>query len=267
MKLIKPSYLIMNQESGMSGLLKHIELCGRTAYKSESEIKEDSAIKFVEMLIKRGHGAVLEHGTVYLQFPLGAKCVHPDCYKYSQNKYSSYFLGKLDAYVTTNYRVLVENNWLEDLQYQCDPTEHHEKRLSVKFICDRGVSHEFVRHRVFSFVQESTRYCNYSKDKFGGGVTFIEPPFLINDKDDFTQCWKGLLQSSEVSYLRLLELGWTPQQARSVLPNSLKTELIMTGTVSQWQGFFKLRCAPDAHPQARDLAIPLHETFKFLEYV
>lgn len=143
MKLIKPSYLIMNQEPGMSGLLKHIELCGRTAYKSESEIKEDSAIKFVEMLIKRGHGAVLEHGSVYLSIPI--------IEKYNiilDSKYSNFNFIDDIFYVTTNYRVLIENDWLEDLQYQCEPTEFHEKRLSVKFICDRGVSHEFVRHKI-----------------------------------------------------------------------------------------------------------------------
>jgi len=306
MKLIKPNYLIMNQESGMSGLLKHIELCGRTAYKSEDQITEESAPKFVDMLIKRGHGAVLEHGTVYLKMNV----YHREAYfKYCHNDYSvANSIGEAEAtlnpnkmftkpnltwqgFVTTNYRVLIENGWLDDLQYQCEPTEYHEKRLSVKFICDRGVSHEFVRHRVFSFVQESTRYCNYSKDKFGTECTFIIPSWLDleelieefgdleklgyhKDIDKFQSSeWSdaaNFLQSiawSEVNYLTLLTNGWTPQQARSVLPNSLKTELIMTGTVTQWQGFFKLRCAPDAHPQARELAIPLQEEFKKLGYV
>ncbi len=143
MKLIKPSYLIMNQESGMSGLLKHIELCGRTAYKSEDQITEESAPKFVDMLIKRGHGAVLEHGTVYLNLPLGSKSIDPSYYSnYVRNKYSTIFVEDGRLYVTTNYRVLVENNWLDDLTYQCEPTEHHERRLSVRFVCDRGVSHK-----------------------------------------------------------------------------------------------------------------------------
>lgn len=285
----------MNQESGMDGLLKHIELCGRTAYKSEDLITPDSAPKFTDMLIKRGHGAVLEHGTVYLNVPFKQNdpsngIGYDVWYRYKNNMYSTanqiqtkFEPKNSEGYVavTTNYRVLLENDWLDDLQYLSDPTEEHKRKVTIKFTCDRGVSHEFVRHRVFSFVQESTRYCNYSKDKFGQECTFILPCWL-NDSNLDSWDWKKLnttqevenfpylqlLKSSEDKYLSLLEYNkWTPQQARSVLPNSLKTELIMTGTVDQWKGFFKLRCAPDAHPQARELAVPLEEKFKELGYV
>ena len=180
MKLIKPSYEILPQSPGLDEVYKQIEIAGRTCYKSEDKITLDSAKGFVERMIKSGHGAMLEHGTVYLTiYPHDAITG----YKYRNNKYSKYFERRIreeptpevTKYVTTNYRVLVENSWLDDLKYICEPTEFHEKRITVKFICDRGVSHEFVRHRVFSFAQESTRYCNYSKEKFGNELTFILP--------------------------------------------------------------------------------------------
>lgn len=277
MRLIKPSFEIIEQKPGVDGLLQHIERCGRTCYKSEDKITEDSAEKFVNMLVNRGHTAMVEHGTVYLKYDIIEHGSMNLPNKYHFNKYSVVTVGneplhgyetpeykeKFDghtyAYITTNYRVLLQNGWLDDLQYLCEPTEHHVKRVTVKFVCDRGVSHEFVRHRVFSFAQESTRYCNYSKDKFGNELTFIQPLWLedIDSNLDFKDC----LQHSELAYFNLLDRGWKPQQARAILPNSLKAELIMTGTIKQWEGFFKLRDAKDAHPQARELAQPLHEEF------
>lgn len=136
--------------------------------------------------------------------------------------------------------------------------------MSVRFICDRGVSHELVRHRIASFAQESTRYCNYSKDKFGNELTFIAPPFFEDDggaiRSDEEIAWRRALEQSERSYFDLLKLGWTPQQARSVLPNSLKTEIIVTANMREWRLIFKLRAAPAAHPQMRELMSPLlHE--------
>lgn len=312
MKLVKPSFEILEQEPSYEGMLRHIERCGRTCYKSEDKITKDSAKKFVDMIINRGHTAVLEQGTVYLAIPMTTYC--PEAVNtYINNPYSvvneCHDFVFTDKYgdevcawcVTTNYRVLLENDCLEDLEFLCEPTKYHTKRITVKFICDRGVSHEFVRHRVFSFAQESTRYCNYSKNKFGKECTFIIPSWL---SDSITReghyawhCWCGLdtygpgkdcfaseeeyenrkgtdfdahspegffiaeLQSAEFTYFKLLEKGWIAQQARAVLPNSLKTELIMTGTIDQWKGFFKLRDAKDAHPQARELAQPLHEEF------
>lgn len=278
MRLIKPSFEILEQKPGLDGLLQHIERCGRTCYKSEDKITEKSAPKFVDMLVKRGHTAMVEHGTVYLTLNMSSRNKY---FKYCTNKYSNAIsTGEAEAgtwigYVTTNYRVLLQEGWLSDLEHITEPTKHI-RRITVKFVCDRGVSHEFVRHRVFSFAQESTRYCNYSKDKFGKECTFIIP------------CWLDLLEGSissteipifrerhgtaagtflnnlywaEANYFDLLEQGWIAQQARAVLPNSLKTELIMTGTIEQWEGFFKLRDANDAHPQARELAAPLHEEF------
>lgn len=284
MRLIKPSFEILEQKPGLDGLLQHIERCGRTCYKSEDKITEKSAPKFVDMLVKRGHTAMVEHGTVYLTLNMSSRNKY---FKYCTNKYSNAIsTGEAEAgtwigYVTTNYRVLLQEGWLSDLEHITEPTKHI-RRITVKFVCDRGVSHEFVRHRVFSFAQESTRYCNYSKDKFGKECTFIIP------------CWLDLLEGSissteipifrerhgtaagtflnnlywaEANYFDLLEQGWIAQQARAVLPNSLKTELIMTGTIEQWEGFFKLRCAKDAHPQARELAVPLYEEFVKRGYI
>lgn len=311
MRLIKPSFEIIEQQPGILGLYKQIELAGRTCYKSEDKITPDSAAAFVDRMIKSGHGAMLEHGTVYLRIPdvsSDGQYVYPAKGKYAGNKYSrlnTKWEGPANAqyivtFVTTNLRVLVENGWTDDLKYICEPTEYHEKRVTVRFICDRGVSHEFVRHRVFSFAQESTRYCNYSKDKFGNEITFITPCWLSDLKWEGSykwHCWCGIdtygpgedcfdspqdysdrsntdflyntpegmfissLLNNEFVYKELISQGWKPQEARAILPNSLKTELVMTGFVSDWKHFFKLRDAGSAHPQAQELAKPLHEEF------
>lgn len=177
------------------------------------------------------------------------------------------------AYITMNYRHIIENDWMEDLQYLCEPTSFHEKRICVKFICDRGILAEFTRHRTFSFSAESTRYCNYSKDKFGNELTFIIPNWVnthcpnkeqegpsVSDME-----WSSAMLDAEASYKILLKMGWTPQQARAVLPNSLKTELVMTGFVSDWKHFFRLRSriaeTGKPHPQAQELADPLMDEF------
>lgn len=314
MKLIKPYFEILEQkprniiipsdmEIGpkmarqelIDTVYRQIEIAGRTCYKSEDKITPDSAAKFVERMVKSGHGAMLEHGTVYLFLTMSSRQQY---FKYCSNPYSvanstgEAEKGTWNGFVTTNYRVLVENGWLDDLEYICNPSKEHERRITVRFVCDRGVSHEFVRHRVFSFAQESTRYCNYSKDKFGNELTFIKPSWM-SDMEYYNELY-GIpynnesaivrpseediealayyeyfyaLRYAEEHYLKLLEKGWKPQQARAVLPNSLKTELIMTGTVEQWKGFFKLRDAEGAHPQARELAEPLHAEFIKLGYL
>ena len=162
MKLIKSSYKIIPQEAGLEGIYKAIELAGRTCYKSEDKITDTSAKEFVDRMIASGHNAMLEFGTIYLYLPAHSPITF---YKYRDNKYSKYKevrisenpSPKIEVYVTTNLRVLVENDWLEDLKYICEPSQYHEKRVHVKFTTDRGISHELVRHRVFSFSQESTR--------------------------------------------------------------------------------------------------------------
>jgi thymidylate synthase (FAD) len=270
MKLIDPSFEILEQAPGIQGVKKQIERAGRTCYKSEDKITDTSCEEFVSRMVNSGHGAMLEHGTVYLYLEYGSPVGDTRYFagtdvliKYNKNKYSKVnseiinnYLHRI--YITTNYRVLVENGWLDDLQYQCEPTEHHEKRITVRFICDRGVSHEFVRHRVSSFAQESTRYCNYMKDKFGTSVSFIYPEWLQDSEYlEFEEDCRIL----EIMYAKWINKGWTAQQARYFLPTGVKTELIMTAFASDWNHFFDLRCHSTAHPQARELAIPLKEEF------
>lgn len=288
MKLIKPNVEIIEQQPELEGMYKQIELAGRTCYKSEDKITEGSAKAFVDRMIKSSHAAVLEHGTVYLKLPTGLQLSD----KYKKNKYSIITLTPgIDPYwaVTTNYRILVENGWLDDLQYICEPTEYHEKRITVRFICDRGILAEFTRHRTFSFAAESTRYCNYSKNKFGNEITFIIPSWLnlpegkytnwdndwcdvaelkllhpeVDNLDDAANCFLQSIKNSEYYYFMLLDRGWKPQQARQVLPNALKTELVMTGFESDWKHFFSLRSpkagATGVHPDAAYLADMLYD--------
>lgn len=283
MQLIKPSFTIIEQESGLEGMYKQIELAGRTCYKSEDKITKTSAKEFVDRMIKSGHGAMLEHGAVYLSLDMPSR---EQYFKYCYNKFSkAKSTGSAEhstwkGFVTTNLRVLVENGWLEDLKYQCKPTEYHEKRITVKFTCDRGVTHEFVRHRVFSFAQESTRYCNYSKGKFGEELTFIQPLWLdeellksygsyhtVTRSKSPESIFIANLNNAENDYMDLIALGWKPQEARAILPNAIKAELVMTGFISDWEHFFYLRTPMNAHPQARELAIPLLEEFKNREYL
>ena len=127
--------------------------------------------------------------------------------------------------------------------------------ITIKFICDRGVSHEIVRHRLASYCQESTRYCNYSKGDFGGEITVIKP-FYLDEGTDGYNLWRESCEASERGYFSLLEYGCTPQEARAVLPNSLKTEVVMTANLREWRHFFRLRCSPAAHPQMRETATP-----------
>lgn len=297
MRLIKPKVEIINQEPGVEGLFKHMELCARTCYKSEDKITEDSARKFIDnVIVARGHTAMLEHGTVYLKIPYGI--MYDTGYfsneaiatKYIDNPYSIVQNSQIYDYwcVTSNYRVLLQNGWLDDLQYLCEPTEYHVRRITVRFICDMGVAREFCRHRVFSFAQESTRYCNYSKAKFGKELNCIIPCWYKNMFEgnsynielcytyDLTiseglsrteAAWIQAMCEAESTYFGLLTEGEPAQQARNVLPLALKTELIMTGTDEQWAGFFNLRCARDAHPQARELAIELRDRMILASYI
>lgn len=266
MKLIKPSFEIIEQQSGLDGLYKQIEWAGRHCYKSLDKITENSAKEFVDRMIKSGHGATLEHGTVYLKVP---NSVVDEGFQFGTNwstlclnPYTRYNSDGEYYYYTTNYRVIIEHDLQGVLKYLCEPTKYHEKRICVKFICDRGILAEFTRHRTFSFSAESTRYCNYSKNKFNNELTFIEPCWNWSNitRDGFS-VFRTAMNEAENTYLYLIDNGWKPQEARAVLPNALKTELVMTGFISDWRNFFKLRCDSSAHPQARELAIPLKEEF------
>jgi thymidylate synthase (FAD) len=190
MRIIPPSHEIIAMPDG-TGLVRTIELAGRTCYKSEDKITDDSAERFVKMIIKSGHESVIEHSSA-----------------------------------------------------------------SVRFICDRGVTHELVRHRIAAFSQESTRYCNYSKDKFGDEITVIRPLFFEQESPAYAR-WEQAMQEAETAYMELLEAGAKPEEARSVLPNSLKTEIVMTANLREWRHVFRLRCARRAHPQIREIMLPL----------
>ena len=196
MRIINSEAHIINSMGTDIEVLKNIEYAGRTCYKSENKITEDSAKIFVKMLLNRGHESPLEHSAI-----------------------------------------------------------------TVKFICDRGISHEIVRHRLASYCQESTRYCNYSKDGFNNEITVIAPSELQPNTIEY-DIWEKTCEATEAAYFRLLELGCTPQNARSVLPNSLKTELIMTANVREWRKFFELRTSVAAHPDMRKIARNLQEEFR-----
>jgi len=138
----------------------------------------------------------------------------------------------------------------------------HEK-VSVKIICDRGVTHEIVRHRIASYSQESTRYCNYAQNKFGNELTFIKPCFWEEDSKAF-KVWLAQMEMVEKNYINLIAIGASPEQARSILPNSLKTEIVVTMNLREWRHFFKLRTSKRAHPQMREVSIPLLKKMKEL---
>ena len=198
MKAIKAGFEIMDPVEA-SYIYKRIEQAGRTCYKSESAITDESSERFVRNLIKRGHEAMLEHASI-----------------------------------------------------------------TVKFTVDRGVSHELVRHRLASFAQESTRYCNYSKDKFGRELTFIKPCFFEEGTAKYS-AWVDAMKLAESFYLSMIDYGATPQEARSVLPNSLKTEVVMTANIREWRHILNLRAAGVTgapHPQMLEVMVPLLKEMK-----
>ena len=196
MKIINPSVQLEDEIDGQA-ILKKLERIGRTCYKSEGNITEDSAERFVKTIIKNGHESVLEHVSI-----------------------------------------------------------------SVRVICDRGVSHEIVRHRIASYSQESTRYCNYSNDKFGNELTFIYPIFNKECDAGMYDTFEDTCRFIEKRYFEMLKHGATPQEARSILPNSIKTEIVMTMNLREWRHFFKLRCDKAAHPQTREIANMILKEFK-----
>lgn len=303
MKLIKPSYKILNQPPGLQGIYEQIELAGRTCYASSHKIQyqenntcngfiSTTAKDFVDRMINSKHYAMLEHGTVYLKIKstiITNELLRTEDFKaiseYKRNPYSKVVDTGGYAYITTNMRVLQENGWLNDLKYLCEPTEFHEKRVTVRFTTSNGIMREFTRHRSHSFAVESTRYCNYSKEKFNNELTFIIPswmdieegrittdsfgcPTIVNEE---TYDFLSGLGASERSYFRLINRGWKPQQAREVLPLATKCDMVMTGFVSDWRHFFRLRTSILAetgkpHPDAAALADPLYKEFIKRDY-
>lgn len=231
---------------------KDIERAARVSYKSEDKITEDSAEKMVWRLISMKHYSPLEFGTIYLE--LDDK---DDAQKYIDNKYS-----RVNGayYVTTNYRVLIENNWLMDLKYLCKPTQYHTRRITAHIITNRAVSHELVRHRSLSFMQESQRYIAYDKGKFGSEITFIKPAW--DQTEEEKELTNTTLSNINNTYMKLRELGLKPQQARQILPNATKTELYVCGYEDDWDHFFDLRDKDTVDPQMYNLVHPLHEQYE-----
>lgn len=311
MKIIQPSFSIIDQDFGIDGIFRQIELAGRTCYHSEDRITRTSAKAFVERMIASGHTAMLEHGTVYLSFTLYHDCGGMEyehlCQmqnRYILNPYSqvtrTIIEDKFNAdivYVTSNYRVLVENGWLDDLRYIYNPTTHHARRVTVLFHTQIAISREFNRHRVNSMAESSTRYCNYSKDKFGNEITvslpsWIDPATITPDAMDKAALQSKLLElantwgnvevkfpkeftaldywllantMAEYCYRGLIQQGWTAQQARTILPLDTNTDLVHTAFVEDWKHFFDLRALGTTgkpHPDASWLAIPLYNEFK-----
>lgn len=287
MRFIDSNVEIIEQEPGLLGIYKQIERAARLSYKSEDRITEDSAKKMVDTLVKNKHFACLEHGTVYLEVPDDVWVAV--CGDYEDNPYSKVIHVALNPtkdggfeimrhFITTNVRVLIENGWLDDLQYLCEPTEYHKKRISVKFTTSIGITRELIRHRAFSFMNESTRYCNYSKGKFGSELTFVIPEWIYNvqsekasyldsltgESRDWIMQEKGenLINSlicmdrtvaswwdclrrieDDYNYFTTTDEGYQlkAQEARGILPMDTKSEIIMTGFIDDWLHFFALR--------------------------
>ena len=288
MKLINQSFEFINQESfDIISIKKFIEKCTRISYKSENRITDNSYEKFVNMLINSKHYAGLEFGTIHLKMNLSEFDNMRRILSISRlynNKWLQYhYVGDI-AYITTNYRYYIESLQSYEEFITDEDNEYYPKRYTTKIITNRSVSHELVRHRVFSFIQESQRYCNYSKDKFNNSVTYIIPAWLnipennyINLDGDWCDANKTKIQidknnnsinnllwalnSSEQFYILLLNTGWKPQQARTVLPNATKTEVCMCGFANAWEHFFELRDVETVDPQMYALAKPMHQEF------
>jgi thymidylate synthase (FAD) len=264
----------------------HIAKCTRVCYQSEPRNNCETDEEFVKRVILRNHSfdeiaksrelqlklhlSVLEHGTVYLDIPREEDTIIYSAY-FSYNHYSERAYGYgLKSYVTTNMRVLVEQGLTNYFKYICAPTRYHSLRTTFNIITDIGVARELARHRTHSISEESTRYCNYSKDKFNNELTFIKPCCLNDEKlklygDYHTvirdkspeSIFIANLNNVEKDYLDLIKLGWTPQQARQILPLSTKVQTIHTAFESDWAEFISLRadaCSGSVHPNMKVIA-------------
>lgn len=304
MKLIKQSFQFVNQKGfTLKDIYKHIEYCARISYKSQDKITDTSYEKFVNMLESRGHDRPLEFGTVHLKME-SSKFQGFMQALYAEGIFNNIWIksnyNEGVMYITTNYRYYSDiTKRLPNIKeyFTEEDNEYYPKRYTVHMILDRGVMDEFRTHIGLSHLAESTRYCNYSKDKFGNELTFIKPCWLNVPEGEYNYCvmvnkdcsdirvecvgsdeigkyyniredeglfLNGLVQS-ELTYLDLINnRKWTPQQARSVLPLGIKSELISCGFEDSWANFFYRRCAKDAHPMAQEIAKPMHEKFNEL---
>ena len=291
MKLINQSFEILKQKDfTITGIKKFIERCGRVCYKSEDRITDDSYEKFVNMLESRGHDRPLEFGTVHLKMPwktfnnFAGFCVSKgfwdSCWiKYNIDRESE---DKM-VYITTNYRYYKKLGTLKPLYGYIDIEEFfteednkfYPKRYTVHFITSRGIMDEFRTHVGLSHLAESSRYCSYDKNRFGNELTFIIPNWVNTNCPNKEQEgpsvasieWSTAMLDAEASYMNLIKMGCTAQEAREVLPLSIKSELISCGFEDAWSNFFYRRCAKDAHPMAREITTKVRDKFKELNYV
>ncbi len=291
MKVVEPSFSEIKETS----LMKKIELAGRTCYKSENLITENSATEFTKRIMSYNHGSVLEHAylvfkvdyDLYLKvkeanykfinvsnitYPIVSfnfraiynlyltnddECLIP-FYAYLEKEYPDLFNNKYDS----NINITFLNK--DDILKLTEEEKDIHLYITIKLVTDRGVTHELVRHRLASYSQESTRYCNYSKDKFSHELTFVE---TYGMNEETKKIWKDALINAENSYFKMLESGAKPETARSVLPNSLKTEIVVSASLNEWKIIFDLRCHPTAHPDIRLLMVGVKEYFKENKYL
>lgn len=259
----------------------HIARCARTCYQSEPRNNGETDEEFVKRVILRNHSfdeiaksrelqlklhlSVLEHGTVYLDIPCKGDTLMSISF-FKNNIYSKHNCAANAHYhITTNMRVIIENNLMDVLHYITKPNVFHYIRTTFNITTDIGVARELARHRTHSISEESTRYCNYGKSKFGNELTFIIPEWVEtrcpNTKHSGPSSadiyWSSACKEAESNYLRLLENGWTPQQARQVLPLSTKVQTIHTAFESDWAEFISLRadaCSGSVHPNMKVIA-------------
>lgn len=288
MKIIRPSVEILEQGPGLDGIYRQIEQAGRNCYQSSHLIGEDTAKPFVERMIKDGHTAMLEHGAVYLQMPYSK--VAYDAFDHNPYSKVSTIMETGSMFVSTNYRVIVEHHLEDLLKYLVEPQAMHELRVTVRFNTQIAISREYNRHRVNSVAESSTRYCNYSKDKFGNEISINLPTWVDLSKHrelaidgyicelheglertwDVIDWWLFANTACEMTYMKLIELGWAAQQARTILPLDTNTVLVHTAFVSDWQHFFDLRSRGTTgkpHPDAKVLADDLLKQFIEKGYV
>lgn len=282
MKLINQSFEILEQKDfTITGIKKFIERCGRVCYKSEDRITDDSYEKFVNMLESRGHDRPLEFGTVHL------KMILPD---FEGFIHSLLTIGMLNniwikhaykgdvIYITTNYRYYLDIiKYFPNVKeyFTEEDNEYYPKRYTVHFITSRGIMDEFRTHVGLSHLAESSRYCSYDKNRFGNELTFIIPNWVNTNCPNKEQEgpsvasieWSTTMLDAEASYMNLIKMGCTAQEAREVLPLAVKSELISCSFEDIWENFFYRRCAKDAHPMAREIATKVRDKFKELGYV
>ena len=255
MKVLMQDAQHIVQENGLIGMYKHIEKAARTCYQSYKNIKDGSAERMVQGLIKLNHTAMLEHGTVYLV----GKTDDENLQKYIDNKYTVSIENGAMLYITTNYRVIGENGWFDDMKkYGCDsPCPQHMKTYTIKMITNLQVAMECIRHRQMSMAMESSRYCAYDKEQFGDELAFIFPLWLDNEEKSQQVEWINGMQDAENHYMRCRMAGWTAERCAQFLPKAAKTTLVMTGFKDYWKHFFDLRyreTTGKVHEQMKELS-------------